>query len=799
MRRLLTSGSVAAAILLVVLAGVFGLVYQGRPRLEGMVQAAGLQHPVTIKRDANGTPLIEADDLRSAMYALGFLHGQERYFQMDLQRRKAAGELSELFGRGTLAADQAARMHRFRARARGFVDALPAGQKDALRTYVAGVNEGLRQLAARPFEYLLLLAAPQPWSEDDSMLVNSAMYLLLQQRGLHPELAREQLLRQYGAEFADFIQGSRSEWDAPMQADRDLPPEGLPRLLLRQAPVAQGLPVRSASAAGAPDDAPGTTENVAGSNSWVVSGPRTADGRAILANDMHLPLQQPNTFYRVSIALAGRGGVMAGVTIPGLPLLVAGSNGSIAWGLTNANGDWSDLVRIPRDRLAAESRSVRETITVRWGAPAELDVQETRWGPIVRTEEQAALAMSWVAHHAEGNNLAFLSLLDEPSIDGAVRIAAHAGMAHMNILLADSRGHAAWTVAGRIPRRVGLTGAEPQAWGRGVGWDGWLDGAQHPVLAGADRDHLWTANNRVVSGDDWKKIGVASEFALGVRAGRIRDRIAAVERSTEQDMHRLQLDDTAPLMKRWHTLASGVVAGMAASPRQHELAEVLGAWNGRADAGSAAYRVVRRFRDEVAGQVMPLLLHDLLKQDPGLRWYTVAPNWETPLWAVVSQQPRALLPAGHASWPDYLGDVLLQQVYEPYKKRYGELAQARWGDANVLEIRHVLSASVPLAGRLLDLPGVAMHGDSHTVLAQSQSFGPAMRLVVSPGHEQDAILTMPAGEADNPLTPYYGRGHQEWQQGRPMPLLAGAPRYVLRLEPPPRGREPVPPATEPPR
>jgi penicillin amidase len=799
MRRLLTSGSIAVAICLVVLTCAFGLMYQGRAQLEGAVQAAGLHHPVVIKRDANGTPLIEAADMRSALYALGFLHGQERYFQMDLQRRRAAGELSELFGRGTLAADRAARMHRFRARARGFVESLPVEQGEALRAYVAGVNEGLRKLSVRPFEYLLLLAAPEPWSEDDSMLVNTAMYLLLQQRGMHPELARDLLQRQYGEEFADFIQGSRSEWDAPMQADRDAPPAGLPKLLPRQVPVALRLPLRSAPGADAPDDVPGITEHVAGSNSWVVSAGRTFDGRAILANDMHLPLQQPNTFYRVSIAVSGRAGVMAGVTIPGLPLLVAGSNGSIAWGLTNANGDWSDLVRIPRDRLAAESRSVRETITVRWGAPAELDVQETRWGPVVRTEEQAALAMSWVAHHAEGNNLAFLSLLDEQSIDGAVRIAARAGMAHMNILLADSQGHAAWTVAGRIPRRVGLTGAQPQAWGPGLGWDGWLDGEQYPVLTNGDRDHLWTANNRVVSGDDWKKIGVASEFALGVRAGRIRDRIAAAERSTEQDMHSLQLDDAAPLMKRWHVLARGVVAGMAASPQQRELAEVLDAWNGRADAGSAAYRVIRRFRDELAGQVMPLLLSDLLKQDPELRWHALAPHWETPLWAIVSQQPRALLPAGHANWSGYLADVLLHQVYEPYKSRYGDLAGARWGDANVLEIRHVLSASVPLVGNLLDLPGVAMNGDSHSVLAQSQSFGPAMRLVVSPGHEQDAILTMPAGAADNPLAPYYGRGHQEWQQGRPMPLLAGAPRYVLRLEPPPRGRDPAPPATEPPR
>jgi penicillin amidase len=655
-----------------------------------------------------------------------------------------------------------------------------------LREYVAGVNAGLRELKTPPFEYGFLFTAPQPWTEEDSLLVNMAMYMMLQEnKGVHPEAVRQKLVQEYGTQFADFIQATRSEWDAPMQETEPRLVQSLPSRLTAPRPLAAIKPVAGPrlAMAGEIRDA---GESIIGSNSWVVSGRKTADGRAVLANDMHLPLQQPNTFYHVTIKSADLDHVIAGVSVPGLPALVAGSNGHIAWGLTNSNGDWSDLVRIRKDRLAAETTTVRETIKVKGGKPVFVDVRDTRWGPIVTDDSQYGYALDWVAQHAEGNNLGLFPLIRTASIEGGLGVAAAAGMAHMNIVFADDHGKAAWTIAGRIPRRTGFAGDQPAEWSDTIGWTGWLDAQAYPVLTSDQRDFVWTANNRVVSGSEWQKIGVGSQFALGVRARRIEERLAQSSGVGEKEMHALQLDDTALLMTRWHGLLGNVIAGMPDSPEKNELSSVMATWNGKAGADSAAYRIMRRFREEVASDVMPAVLADLLRKDASLKWYTVAPQWETPLWQILSQRPAAALPAGYADWDAYLRTTLTNRVYKPYKDMYkGDLKQATWGAINVARIRHPLSAAVPFLGKLLDMPKASMNGDSNVVLAQYESFGPAVRLVVSPGHESEAILTMPAGEAGNPLSPYYGRGHKEWQQGLTLPLLSGEPRYVLHLQPPP--------------
>lgn len=767
-----------------------GLLYlktrNSLPVLNGNIDVKGLNSLVKISRDVYGMPLIEATSMDDAIYATGFLHAQERFFQMDLLRRKSAGELAEIFGSSALASDKLARVHRFRHRAIQFVAALPADQRALLQKYVAGVNAGLNQLASAPFEYALLLKKPAPWVEEDTLLVNSALYLMLQAHDsdLHPELARQKLIAQYDEQFADFILSNRSEWDSPMQEGEPAVAESLPTLLVTPHVMSAAATSAEILRVGGISGINRATENIIGSNSWAVAGRKGVDGRALLANDMHLPLQQPNTFYRLSIRTAGSNDTVTGVSIPGIPALVAGSNGKIAWGLTNSNGDWNDLVRIDKSERAKAETTIRETIAVKWGSPVTVDVRTTAWGPVVASDDHADYAMNWVAHHAEGNNLALFGLMQAASIKEGVKIAAVSGVPQMNILFVDGHGGAAWTIAGRIPRRTGIVGNIPVSWDAGHRWAGWLEAAEYPLLTSADRDFFWTANNRVVSGDDWKKLGMGAPFAMGVRARRIEERLTAGGRADEAAMQAMQLDDTALLMQRWHGLLTKLVSGMPDSADKKQLGAVLAQWNGHASTDSAAYRVVRRFRDEVADDIMPLILHDLLGKEHDLKWFMVTSSWETPLWRVLQQQPASVLPAGYPSWSAYLQDVLMRKVYKPYTERYhGDLAKATWSDANIVSIRHPLSKSIPFIGTLLDMPSVPMNGDSNTILAQSQSFGPAMRMVVSPGHESAAFLTMPAGQAGNPLSPYYRSGHKEWQEGKTLPLLPGAPRYVLQLVP----------------
>jgi penicillin G amidase len=778
---------VAAGVLLVGGSCLYGVLYLSRPIVSGRLAVAGLGKPVTVSRDRNGSVLIEAADRRDLMFALGFVHAQERFFQMDLMRRTSAGELAALFGKRALESDRQVRLHRFRDVASQVVRSLPAEQLAALDSYTDGINRGLDALAARPFEYVLLGMAPQKWRREDSILVQMSMYVLLQpgQDRNHPEIIRRVLQRVYDPGVLQLLLARDVEWDTPMDAQpassavAALPPE----LRFEDAgqQVARGVELSADSRLTGSQSA--DTKSMLGSNSWAVSGARTRDHRAIIANDIHLPLQMPNTLFRVAFKIPSWDHVISGVGIPGAPFLVAGSNGHVAWGVTNSDGDWSDVVLVDRnDRQLIHT--VNETIQVKGGEPVNLAIEESPWGPIVGSDDRYAYALNWVAQHVEGNNLAFQEMLTADSLQAAASIAASSGIPELNLLVVDSQGNALWTIAGRIPRRKGFTGVEAVAWDETVGWDGWLAPQDYPVRSSKDLSYLWTANNRVVSGPDLEKIGAGARFALGVRARRIRNDLEQAPLADERSLYEMQLDVDALLMKRWHELTVNVVSTITEPAIRTELSDVLNRWDGKASADSAAYRIVRKYRDAIADDVMPQLAAKFVAARPDTPWYEAFPDFETPLWRIVSTQPGTAIPAGFKSWREYLSHTLVTAVYEPYKHKYGTLSRAVWGDANRSSIRHPLSGAIPLVGHwLLDMPSLPMSGDANVIDAQLLSFGPAMRMVVSPGHEADAILTMPGGQSGNPLSPYYGFGQERWARGEPMPLLPQQRKYSLELVP----------------
>ncbi len=289
-----------AAILLAGVAAAWWVVRGSLPVLDGEVRLDGLGGPVTVARDAGGVPTITADTRQDLARATGFVHAQDRFFQMDLLRRQAAGELSALFGPAAVPADQALRLHRFRALAEGIVGRAPADHRAVLDAYAQGVNAGLAALSARPFEYLLLRETPQPWRPADSLLVLYSMFLELHdERGdRESELALMEAV--LPAEFVAFLAPAGTPWDAPLTgaAMPGSPIPGPEVMDLREL----DLPEAEARAAGRAR----LTEPVTpGSNSWVLAGSRTADGRALVANDMHLPLRVPNIFYRVRLRVTG--------------------------------------------------------------------------------------------------------------------------------------------------------------------------------------------------------------------------------------------------------------------------------------------------------------------------------------------------------------------------------------------------------------------------------------------------------------------------------------------------------------
>ena len=572
---------------------------------------------MTIGRDARGVPRLEGASRLDLARATGFLHAQERFFQMDLLRRRAAGELSELIGPATIKLDREMRVHRFRHVAEKVVAAGTAEERGFLEAYAAGVNEGLRALGAPPFEYLALRVSPVPWRPEDSALASLAMFVTLQGNQPERESAIGLLRDLLPAGLAAFLDPRGSEWDAPVEGGPfATPPMPGPDVFdLRNEPV----PVLAQSARRLEDVEPLAA---AGSNNWAVSGAHTASGAPLLADDMHLAIGVPNTWYRASLVWSEGGRhEVTGVTLPGTPAVIVGSNGHVAWGFTNSEGDWADLVEIepdPQDGDAYRTpegprrfERVTERIKVK-GAPEEtLEVVGTIWGPVVDKDHRGrARALRWVAHDPEGVNSRLTGLETAQTLAEAQEVANRAGIPAQNFVAVDRDGHIGWTIMGRMPRRVGFDGRAPSSWADGQRrWDGWREPADYPRLVDPPGGRIWTANARVVGGAMYEKLqeGV---YDLGARAGQIRDDLLALDKASERDLLNVQLDDRALFLARWRDLLLKVLdpEAVMADPRRGEMRKLAEDWGGRASVDSAGYRIVRAFRLAVAEAVLGALV-----------------------------------------------------------------------------------------------------------------------------------------------------------------------------------------------
>ncbi|HEX2253050.1 MAG TPA: penicillin acylase family protein [Thermoanaerobaculia bacterium] len=766
------------------------------PDVEGRLALPGLAAPVSVERDALGVPAIRGASRLDVARATGFVHAQDRFFQMDLMlRRRAAGEVAALVGPRGLERDREVRIHRLRAHAEAAYRALPAAQRELLDAYAAGVNAGLAALEAPPFEYLLLRADPEPWRPEDSLLAVFAMYLELQTYTMEHETNLGFLQAMLPPDLFAFLSPVGTDWDAPMTggvydgSDFAVLTAGVP------APATH-LPAPPPPAA-VPSDG---SERIAGSNAWAVAPEHTAAGAALLANDMHLPLSVPSLWYRAAFEWPGAGGRrhrVTGITLPGLPLLIAGSNGRVAWGFTSSLIDTSDIILLEPAgdgayRTPAGPRPYRrheEVIAVRGAAPERLEVLWTEWGPVLPDDRLGRpRAVAWVAHREGAVNLAARGLETAASLEEALAVARRAGAPAQNIVAADAAGHIGWTIFGAVPHRIGFAGRLPGSWSDGGRrWEGLVPPERVPALVDPPGGRVWNANNRTVDGEALAVLGDGG-YRSGARARQIRDALFALDEATADDMRALQMDDRALFLERWKDLLLEDVLtpeAVAGNPRRAEFRRQVAAWEGRAAVDSVAFRLVRAYRLVLAQELFDHLTRELREKDPsfGLLRY---PHFEEPLWALVTERPPQLLDPRFASWherlvagvDDTLALIAGQSPDVP-------LESLTWGSVNTTDVRHPLSGALPMADRWLDMPDLPMRGAEEMPLAQRPDYGASMRLVVSPGHEEAGTLVIPMGQSGHPLSPHYTDAHDEWAEGEPLPLLPGPPVHTLVLGPAP--------------
>lgn len=778
----------SAILVVLALAGcwIWWSLAASEPILAGMIRAPWIAADVTIVRDRQGIPSIDGQSRDDIAYGLGFLHAQERFFQMDLLRRNSAGELSELVGEAAFQVDSRQRVHQFRKRAERAVAALAPAEASLAASYTAGVNAGLRALAKAPFEYLLLGVDPQPWRDADSFLVLYSMYLDLQPGLNEYDRSLGVLHDLLPADWFAFLTPRGGDWDAPVQGEA-----------MTWAPV---LPEQPLAELQADPAAPGLAAldwlyrdaGLPGSNGWTVAGRLTDSGSGLLANDMHLGLREPNIWYRASWVDPDTGFRLAGVTLPGVPTLVAGSNGHIAWGYTNSYGDYQDsiILRVSDDGdnyLTPDGWEAfavdTETIAIKGAAPRDVTVKLTRWGPVTGQDQRGrSLALRWVAHDLEGANFNLAGLERTTTVEQALALAPTVGMPGQNFNVVDDRGNQAWTIIGRLPRRFGFDADQPATrpadWSDGrVGWNGYLRGEDYPRIVNPANGRIWTANARIVSGADLARVGEGG-YALGARQRQVRDDLLAGERFMETDMLAIALDDRAVFLARWRQLLLTVMADV---PALSGLREQVEQWQGRASRTSVGYRAVRLFRNLVVGRTVGEVMRRVQEQT-GNFWPGEIDNmFEYPVWTLVSEKPVRHVPRGYDSWDDLL-TATARRTLALMTADGAPLAEQTWGKANSLAIRHPLSAAVPLLSHLTDMPARPMDGDTYMPRVQGPAFGASERMVVAPGHEEQGIFHMATGQSAHPLSPYFDRGHRDWVAGNPSPFLPGKPRWRLVLK-----------------
>lgn len=756
------------------------------PPLDGVLQTAGITAPATIERDARGIPVFTAANRPDLSYALGFAHGQDRYFQMDLSRRFAAGEISELFGAIAIKHDTRVRRFGFRAASKTVVEAASADERAVISAYTRGVNAGLASLDARPFEYLVLRAQPREWSDEDSVLVVYSMWWQLQWGGIGDEIERRRLERAAAAtagatpeaahELIAFLYAGHSDWDTPNYGSE-----------ICTANCARPVPKFPALLKFAGPTAPAAEEPKApGSNGWAVAGLHTKTGAALIANDMHLDLGVPIVWYPARMRLADASLDIVGVTLPGTPAMVTGSNGHIAWGFTNSYGDFTDVRFGPCQ--SPDYRERRETITVKGGDDVQVVYHEVGEGFVlddassaIDPEGKVCAQAAWIASRPEATNFGLMSLERARTVDDALNLAPRVGIPGQNMVVGDKGGRIAWTLLGRLPRTSGPD--------RLFGPLEFRDGSDHPRIADPPVGRLWTANQRIVDGalekvmgDDEVDVG-AGGYDIGARARQIRDGLVGLAHpATEADMLAIQLDSRALFAARWRDLALGLLDenAMRDSPSRREFRQLVSGWKAEAGTDAVGYRLVREMRVEILDSLWNSLATGLLGEDVEIDRPT---QFEAAGWRLSNERPIAVPPPG-GDWRAFLL-ARIDAAIATLVKDCGSLKGCTYGKRKPVAIRHPLSGAIPPLSGLLDMPTEQLAGDHHMPRVQDGAFGSSERMAVSPGHEAQGYLELPGGPSGHPLSPYYRSGFDDWAKGVPTPLLPGPAVHTLTLKPTP--------------
>lgn len=737
---------------------VYGVLTLSLPTLDGKGRSDAVTQPVKVARDTLGQAVITAATRHEAAYGLGYAHGQDRFFQMDLLRRNAAGELSELFGKAALALDKKMRFHQLRKRSQAILKTLPEADKQLLKSYAQGVNEGLAQVGYPSFEYLLTGAEQQPWQSEDSLLVIFSMYLDLQTATFERDQALIQIQQQYGAKMVEFLT-QPSQYQAALDGS----------VLTPYTQTIPQLPTQSLAAIKT------ITANLeVGSNNWAVTADLTNTQAAMLSDDMHLSMAVPVIWYRAQLNYThdNQAYQVTGVSLPGAPAIVVGSNNKIAWGFTNGYIDTADWVALTD---SSKTWQVNEVIALPNGNSETYPLTLSEYGPVKYINNQPH-ALSWAAHQPYAVDMQLLQLEQAETVDDALNIASNVGIPVQNLMVVDSQGSAAWKHMGGIPARTAPSELAINENEYSATWQ--QNEVIRPFVKNPQSGRLWTGNSRVVSAEDNARFGNGG-YALGARATQIRDRLFEKQRFNESDFYQLQLDNQARFLMPWHALLLEQLKKQPARYKDH--INALENWQQCACPQSIGYTLVKTYRDELINILFSSIETTLNQQDGTLKY--VKRDLEPAVWQLIKAQPTSWVNPQFTNWEQQLQGAFEQTLTQLTAKFGSNMQNWQWGKVNELTIEHPFAKQIPILSKLLNMPTAPGFGDSYMPAVQKRGFGASQRFIAQPGHLESAILTVPGGQSGHPLSEFYRAGFDEYVEGKHTPLLPQTFMHQIEIVP----------------
>ena len=779
------------------------------PPAQGVQAITGLDKSVSIRRNALGVPLIETATFHDALFGLGYVHATDRLSQMVSLRLMAEGRLAEMAGPGVLEIDRFMRAANLRQSAALLYRESSPRMKRFFEVYARGVNAYLfRHRDKLPMDLAAAGYTPEYWKPEDSVLVFCLLNFGLAVN-LQEEIASLVMAQKVGSDSL--------AWLLPTYPDEPLPFAEADKL--KGLKLGGEIPGLAALDSAAAQVASLNMLGVAASNNWAVSGSNTRSGKPLMANDTHLPLSMPSYWNFVQIRSPKF--QAAGVTIAGVPAVVAGFNGKLGWGMTMVMGDTQDLfleqVRREGGRLMyladgkwVPARERHETFFIKGERPIRETVYETRNGPLLNSvlgerkhplqplqlSSGYGLAFKTIQFEADQSLDAFFDLSRAQSVDEAFEASREIRAAALNIVFADQQG-IGWQVTGRYPnRREGLGLVPSPGWDGQYDWDGFADPMLHPYDQDPAQGWLATANQRTVP----KGYGMqlSNSWFYPERAERIGQLLAHGKQDSRSAMA-MQYDQTTTFSTKLKAMfeAPGMAEPLRAAidalaePQRGRAREGLSrllSFDGKLSADSADAALYEAFLMESARQTFL----DELGPEDSAAWKALVETANTsysaqadhllarddsPFWDDLRTPQREDKPAILArSLAAAISRMEASQGTDRNAWRWGKLHTYTWQTGSTQLAPHLPAsqrAGINAISGYLDRGPYAAGGDHSTLNVSAYRWGdnfdtwliPAMRIVVDFGRDEPMIGLNSSGQSGNPASPHYADGIEAWLKG----------------------------------